>query len=161
MRGAEIQGARRPAPEGVLEQYVEDADRAQRSTCGPIARRSRLLLRNRGLVQYCSLKYPDGLFDIDRRQGLRSPRAKREVAHLALDTARVASVAAGDRSLFENLPQHAVMKCFPAPRGESRGRPEACDGPLAPHAGRTTGPDLGPPSGRPPASAPGWRSEPS
>jgi hypothetical protein len=48
MRGPQIQGARRPAPGGVLEQYVEDAGRAQRSRCGPIARRSRLLVKHPG-----------------------------------------------------------------------------------------------------------------
>src|SRR5208283_301506 len=52
MRGLQIQGARREPPSGVLDCYVEEGGRplgpAQRSRCGPIARRSRLLVKHPG-----------------------------------------------------------------------------------------------------------------
>jgi hypothetical protein len=44
-------------------------------------------------AQYGSLKQPDGFFDVDRRQLFVCSSSKREVAHLAFDSARIASVA--------------------------------------------------------------------
>jgi len=45
-------------------------------------------------------------------------RSQRELAHLALDAARIAPTVAGDDALLQNLLQHAVMKLFSQPRGE-------------------------------------------
>jgi hypothetical protein len=45
-------------------------------------------------------------------------RSQREAAHLALDATRIAAAATGDDALLQNLLQHAVMKLFPALRGE-------------------------------------------
>jgi hypothetical protein len=46
------------------------------------------------------------------------PRAKREIAHLALDAARVAPVAARDDTLLQDLVEDGTMKGFLLPRGE-------------------------------------------
>jgi hypothetical protein len=46
VRRLRIRGARRSARAGVLEQYVEHGDQAQRSKRGLIARRSRKCVRN-------------------------------------------------------------------------------------------------------------------
>ena len=45
-------------------------------------------------------------------------RAQREVAHLALDAARIAPAAAGDDALLQDFLKDAIMKLFPQPRGE-------------------------------------------
>ena len=45
-------------------------------------------------------------------------RSQREVAHLALDPARIAAAAAGDDALLQDFFQYAVMKLFPQSRGE-------------------------------------------
>jgi hypothetical protein len=45
-------------------------------------------------------------------------RSQREVAHLALDPARITAAAAGDDAILEKLVEHAVMKCFAQLRGE-------------------------------------------
>jgi hypothetical protein len=45
-------------------------------------------------------------------------RSQWEVAHLALDPARIAPAAAGGDPVLEKLVQHAVMKGFPQLRGE-------------------------------------------
>ena len=52
--------------------------------------------------------------------------AKREVAHLALDAARVASVTAGDNPLLQDFVEYAVMKGHPVLRGERRARWGVC-----------------------------------
>ena len=48
VRGPSVQGARRSARGGVLEQYVEHGEQAQRSNGGPIACFDRQLVRNAG-----------------------------------------------------------------------------------------------------------------
>ena len=48
--------------------------------------------------------------------------AKRKVAHLALDAARVAPVAAGDDPLLQDFIEYAVMKGHSVLRGERRDR---------------------------------------
>ena len=53
VRGPSVQGARRSAPSflnnaGVLEQYVEHGEQAQRSNGGPIACFDRQVVRNAG-----------------------------------------------------------------------------------------------------------------
>ena len=53
VRGPSVQGARRSAPHflnnaGVLEQYVEHGEQAQRSNGGPIACFDRQVVRNAG-----------------------------------------------------------------------------------------------------------------
>ena len=53
-------------------------------------------------------------------------RAEREVAHLALDAARVASVAAGDDPLLQDFFEYAVMKGHFVLRGERRDRWRVC-----------------------------------
>ena len=45
-------------------------------------------------------------------------RPQRIVAHLALEAARIASGPTRYHTLFQNLHQYRIMKCFPAPRGE-------------------------------------------
>ena len=45
-------------------------------------------------------------------------RSQREVAHLALDAARIATATAGGYALLQNLVQHALMKLFAQLRGE-------------------------------------------
>ena len=52
--------------------------------------------------------------------------AKGKVAHLALDPARVASVAAGDDPLLQNFIKYAVMKGHSVLRGERRDRWGVC-----------------------------------
>jgi hypothetical protein len=44
--------------------------------------------------------------------------AEREVAHLALDAAGIAAIAAGDNALLKDLVENRVMKSSPLPRGE-------------------------------------------
>jgi hypothetical protein len=46
------------------------------------------------------------------------PRSQREVAHLALDAARITAAIAGDHTFLQNLVKDAIMKPFPEPRGE-------------------------------------------
>jgi len=53
-------------------------------------------------------------------------RAEREVAHLALDAARVASFSAGDDPLLEDFIEYAVMKGHFVLRGERRDRFGVC-----------------------------------
>ena len=48
VRGPSVQGARRSARGGVLEQYVEHGEQAQRSNGGPIACFDRQVVRNAG-----------------------------------------------------------------------------------------------------------------
>ena len=48
MRGASVRGVRRLARAGVVEQYVEQSEQAQRSNGGPIARFDRHLARKAG-----------------------------------------------------------------------------------------------------------------
>ena len=48
VRGPSVQGARRKARGGVLEQYVEHGEQAQRSNGGPIACFDRQVVRNAG-----------------------------------------------------------------------------------------------------------------
>ncbi len=48
VRGPSVQGARRSASGGVLEQYVEHGEQAQRSNRGPIACFDRQVVRNAG-----------------------------------------------------------------------------------------------------------------
>ena len=43
---------------------------------------------------------------------------QREVAHLALDAAGIAAIAAGDNALLKDLVEHGFMKCIPLPWGE-------------------------------------------
>jgi len=45
-------------------------------------------------------------------------RTQREVAHLALDAARIAAPSAGDHPFLQDLLKDALMKAFPEPRGE-------------------------------------------
>jgi hypothetical protein len=45
-------------------------------------------------------------------------RAKRVVAHLAFESARIAPAAAGDNALLQNLFQYALMKRGALLRGE-------------------------------------------
>ena len=45
-------------------------------------------------------------------------RAEREIAHLALDPAEIAAVAAGDDAFLEYLAKHRLMKGSPLRRGE-------------------------------------------
>jgi len=45
-------------------------------------------------------------------------RSQREVAHLALDAARIAAAAAAGDSILKKFVEHAVMKHFAQPRGE-------------------------------------------
>jgi hypothetical protein len=45
-------------------------------------------------------------------------RSEREVAHLALDSAGIAPIAAGYDAFFEYLVEHCVMKGPSLPRGE-------------------------------------------
>jgi hypothetical protein len=56
--------------------------------------------------------------DIDARLGLAVSGPKREVAHLSLDAAEIAAVAAGHDALLKNLVEHGFMKCIPLPWGE-------------------------------------------
>lgn len=51
-------------------------------------------------------------------QWLDVTRAERKVAHLSLDAAEIAAVAAGHDALLKNLVEHGFMKCIPLPRGE-------------------------------------------
>ena len=48
VRGPSVQGARRSARGGVLEQYVEHGEQAQRSNGGPLACFDRQVVRNAG-----------------------------------------------------------------------------------------------------------------
>ena len=48
VRGPSVQGARRSARGGVLEQYVEHGEQAQRSSGGPMACFDRQVVRNAG-----------------------------------------------------------------------------------------------------------------
>ncbi len=45
-------------------------------------------------------------------------RAERKVAHLALDSAGIAPVAARDDAFLEYLVEDRVMKSHPVPRGK-------------------------------------------
>jgi hypothetical protein len=45
-------------------------------------------------------------------------RAEREVAHLALEAAGIAAIAAGDNAFLKDLVENRVMKCSPLLRGE-------------------------------------------
>jgi hypothetical protein len=45
-------------------------------------------------------------------------RAEWKFAHLALDPAEVAAVAAGDDAFLKNLVEHLIMKGSPLRRGE-------------------------------------------
>lgn len=45
-------------------------------------------------------------------------RTQRELAHLALDAARVAAAAAGGDTLLQDFVEHLLMKLFPVLRGE-------------------------------------------
>ena len=45
-------------------------------------------------------------------------RAEREVAHLALDAAGIAAIAAGDNTFLKDLVENRVMKSSPLLRGE-------------------------------------------
>jgi len=45
-------------------------------------------------------------------------RSQREIAHLALDAARIAAAAARGDPVLEDFVEHALMKGFPQPRGE-------------------------------------------
>jgi len=45
-------------------------------------------------------------------------RSQREIAHLALDAARIAAAATGGDAVLEDLVEHALMKGFPQLRGE-------------------------------------------
>lgn len=47
-----------------------------------------------------------------------------EVAHLTLDPARIAPAAPGHEAFLQNLLQHAFMKAFTQPRGNSVDRGE-------------------------------------
>ena len=51
-------------------------------------------------------------------QGLAVLGPKREVAHLSLDAAEIAAVAAGHDALLKNLVEHGFMKGHPLPWGE-------------------------------------------
>lgn len=68
--------------------------------------------------QYCSLKDPDRLPDVERGQRLRMARAQGEVAHLALHAAEVSPVAARHDALLQDFIEDGVMKGFPVLRGE-------------------------------------------
>jgi hypothetical protein len=79
---------------------------------------ARLRIEDGGKPQYCSLKYSDSFSDVDRRQGNTLPGSDREIAHLALNPAEVAAVAAGDDAFLEYLGKHCLMKGFLLRRGE-------------------------------------------
>src|SRR5437667_12278693 len=68
--------------------------------------------------QYSSLNYSNSFCDVDQLERFGVTRSQRELAHLALDAARIAPTVAGDDALLQNLLQHAVMKLFSQPRGE-------------------------------------------
>ena len=48
VRGTSVQGARRSARGGVLEQYIEHGEQAQRSNGGPLACFGRQVVKNAG-----------------------------------------------------------------------------------------------------------------
>ena len=69
--------------------------------------------------QYCSLNDPDGFANFHLGPGLLDvARAEGEVAHLALDAAGIAAIAAGDNTFLKDLVENRVMKSSPLLRGE-------------------------------------------
>ena len=68
--------------------------------------------------QYCSLNYPDSTRNINAAGALALPGPQVVVAHLALDSAGIDPVPAGDDALLKDLPQDCLMQGFPAPSGE-------------------------------------------
>jgi hypothetical protein len=73
-----------------------------------------------GYTQHCSLNNPDLLGEVDPTSALRLARAKRVLAHFALDAARIQALATGTDALLENLLEHGFMEGFSVPRGEER-----------------------------------------
>jgi hypothetical protein len=69
-------------------------------------------------LQYSSLNDPDGFTDVDRRQWLDVPGAKREIAHLAFDSAGISPVATRHNAFLKDLIEDGVMKGFSLRRGE-------------------------------------------
>ena len=69
-------------------------------------------------MQYCSLKYLDVLGIIDWTGGGSIARAKREIAHLALDAPWDLPTAARYDSFFQYFSEHRLMKRFSLLRGE-------------------------------------------
>jgi hypothetical protein len=66
----------------------------------------------------CSLNDPDSLIDVDARRLIAGAGTEGEVAHLALDAAGIAAIAAGDCTFIKDFVENGVMKCLPLPRGE-------------------------------------------
>jgi hypothetical protein len=56
--------------------------------------------------------------DVELGQWLEMVWPEREVAHLALDPAEIALVAAGDDAFLKDLVENRFMKGPPLPRGE-------------------------------------------
>ena len=68
MRGPSVRGARRLTSGGVLEQYGEYGEQAQRSNGGSIVCFARQAVRNAGLTRLASVRFhrAAGLHDADR-----------------------------------------------------------------------------------------------
>jgi len=69
-------------------------------------------------VQYSSLNDPDGLTEIDRRQGFAAFQAPGIVAEFPLHAARIVAVTAGGAFLVEDFLQNFVMELLLVLRGE-------------------------------------------
>jgi hypothetical protein len=75
-------------------------------------------VRMKAKTQYSSLNDRDCFMDVDRRQWLYVPRAKREIAHFAFDSAGISPIAARRDAFLQDLLQHGVMKGSSQRRGE-------------------------------------------
>jgi hypothetical protein len=69
-------------------------------------------------MQYSSLNDPNCSIDDDRAHRLGMTSAKRPVAHLSFDAARIAPPAAAGDALLQDLIEHALMERFLLLRGE-------------------------------------------
>ena len=69
-------------------------------------------------MQYSSLNDSHGFDDVDWLERLGVARSQREVTHLALNAAWIATATAGGYTLLQNLIEHTVMKLLALPRGE-------------------------------------------
>ncbi|HEX3141876.1 MAG TPA: hypothetical protein VHQ87_17605, partial [Rhizobacter sp.] len=65
-----------------------------------------------------SLNYPNRSIDDDWAHRLGMTSAKRPVAHLSFDAARIAPPAAAGDALLQDLIEHALMERFLLLRGE-------------------------------------------
>src|ERR1700748_2946593 len=86
--------------------------------------------------------------------------ADREVTHLALDPAGVATVPAGDDTLVEEFGEHRLMKCLSPPRGEGRQRQQVYGARRGRRVETRADRDLCRPATRPRASGRGPRNAP-